>query len=53
MFERFGDDADRAEARARVMYFLQVGYRALELSEPLAERIKRVRQDHCICRPVS
>ncbi|MBD3664120.1 TetR/AcrR family transcriptional regulator [Sulfitobacter sp. TSTF-M16] len=43
MFERFGYGSDEAEVRARVMYFMQVGYYALELSEPLAERMKRVR----------
>lgn len=43
LFERFGYDADEAEVRARVMYYMQVGYYALELSEPIEERMKRVR----------
>ena len=43
MFERYGYDPEEAEVRSRVMYFMQVGYYALELSEPLAERMKRVR----------
>ncbi|MGC1497874.1 MAG: TetR/AcrR family transcriptional regulator [Sulfitobacter sp.] len=42
LFERFDYGADEAEVRARVMYFMQVGYYALELSEPIAERMKRV-----------
>ncbi|MEM6305513.1 MAG: TetR/AcrR family transcriptional regulator [Pseudomonadota bacterium] len=43
MFERYGYDAAEAEVRARVMYFMQVGYYALDLAEPLEERMKRVR----------
>lgn len=43
LFERFGYDPDEAEVRARVMYFMQVGYYALELSEPIEERLKRVK----------
>ena len=43
MFTRFDFPDDEAEVRARVMYFMQVGYYALELSEPLEERIKRTR----------
>lgn len=42
LFERFDYDPDEAEVRARVMYFMQVGYYALELSEPFQERIKRI-----------
>lgn len=43
LFTRFDYDPSEAEVRARVMYFMQVGYYALELSEPLAERVKRIR----------
>ncbi len=42
LFERFGYPAGEAEVRARVMYYMQVGYYALELSEPLEDRLKRV-----------
>ncbi len=42
LFERFDYDPDEAEVRARVMYYMQVGYYALELSEPIEERMKRV-----------
>ncbi len=42
LFERFAYDPDEAEVRARVMYYMQVGYYALELSEPIEERKKRV-----------
>ncbi|MGB3243353.1 MAG: TetR/AcrR family transcriptional regulator [Sulfitobacter sp.] len=41
LFERFDYPQDEAEVRARVMYFMQVGYYALELSEPFSERMKR------------
>ncbi|SPH24819.1 hypothetical protein DEA8626_03852 [Defluviimonas aquaemixtae] len=42
MFERHGYEAAEAEVRARILYYMQVGYYALELSEPLEERLKRV-----------
>lgn len=42
MFERYGYPSDEAEVRARILYFMQVGYYALELSEPLEERLERV-----------
>ena len=42
LFERFEYGPEEAEVRARVLYFMQVGYYALELSEPLSERMKRV-----------
>lgn len=42
MFERYGFDPAEAEVRARILYFMQVGYYALELSEPLEERMNRV-----------
>ena len=43
VFTRFKYTEDEAEVRARVMYYMQVGYYALELSEPLEERMKRIR----------
>ena len=48
LFERFDYTATEAEVRARVMYFMQVGYYALELSEPIEERLKRV-HDYVLC----
>tara|TARA_R110002072_G_scaffold41779_26_gene116944 strand:+ start:4626 stop:5279 length:654 start_codon:yes stop_codon:yes gene_type:complete len=48
LFERFDFAPAEAEVRARVMYFMQVGYYALELSEPIEERIKRI-HDYVLC----
>ncbi|MGJ8615914.1 MAG: TetR/AcrR family transcriptional regulator [Sulfitobacter sp.] len=48
LFERFGYAPYEAEVRARVMYYMQVGYYALELSEPIEERIKRI-NDYVLC----
>ncbi|WP_343117406.1 TetR/AcrR family transcriptional regulator [Ostreiculturibacter nitratireducens] len=42
MFERFGYDPYEAEVRARVLYYQQIGYYALDLAEPLEERLERV-----------
>lgn len=42
MFERFGYAPEEAEIRARVLYYMQIGYYALDLAEPLEERLKRV-----------
>jgi len=42
MFLRFGYDAAEADIRARVLYYQQIGYYALELSETLEERLTRV-----------
>lgn len=42
MFARFGYDADEADIRARVLYFQQIGYYALDLGETLEERLARV-----------
>jgi AcrR family transcriptional regulator len=42
MFERHGFAADEADIRARVVYYQQLGYYALELAEPLEERLSRV-----------
>lgn len=41
MFERFGYSADDADVRARILYFMQLGYHALDQTEPLPERLKR------------
>ncbi|WP_306120957.1 MULTISPECIES: TetR/AcrR family transcriptional regulator [unclassified Roseitalea] len=42
MFERHDYPSDEAEVRARILYYMQIGYNAVELSEPLEERLKRV-----------
>lgn len=42
MFERFGYPAREADIRARVLYFQQIGYYALDLAEPAEERLKWV-----------
>lgn len=42
MFERHGYDAAEADIRARVLYYQQIGYYALELSETVEERLSRV-----------
>lgn len=42
MFERFGYAPYEADTRARILYFMQVGYYALDLSESLDERLARV-----------
>jgi AcrR family transcriptional regulator len=39
MFERFGYGPDDALIRARTLYYLQIGYYALDIREPLAERL--------------
>ncbi len=41
MFERFGYATDEADIRARVLYYQQIGYYALELGESLEERLTR------------
>lgn len=41
MFERFGYEPDEADIRARVLYYQQIGYYALELNETLEERLSR------------
>jgi AcrR family transcriptional regulator len=41
MFERFGYSAYDADVRARILYFMQLGYHALDQTEPLSERFKR------------
>ncbi len=42
MFERFGYPPEDADIRARVLYYQQIGYYALELSETLETRVSRV-----------
>lgn len=41
MYGRFGYRAEDAEVRARILYFMQLGYHALDQSEPMAERLRR------------
>ena len=43
MFLCHGFDAAEADARARILYFMQLGYHALDVREPIAERLARVR----------
>ncbi|WP_323771264.1 TetR/AcrR family transcriptional regulator [Antarctobacter sp.] len=42
MFARHGYDPAEADIRARVLYYQQIGYYALELSETVEERLSRV-----------
>lgn len=42
MFARFDYDADEAETRARVLYYMQIGYNLAELNEQLEQRLKLV-----------
>jgi AcrR family transcriptional regulator len=42
MFERFGYSETDADARARILYFMQLGYHALELREPMDARMARL-----------
>jgi AcrR family transcriptional regulator len=42
MFARHGYSATDADARARILYFMQLGYHALDVREPIAERIARI-----------
>ena len=42
MFERFDYDERDAFVRARVLYFMQIGYYALDVHEPMSERIAYV-----------
>lgn len=43
MFERHEYAPEDAEVRARILYFMQLGYHALDVAEPMAERASRVR----------
>lgn len=42
MFERFEYDPVEADARARIVYFMQLGYHALEVREPMDIRMARL-----------
>jgi hypothetical protein len=42
MFARHGFDPRDAETRARVLYYMQIGYTFAELNEPLEVRLARV-----------
>jgi len=42
MFARYGFAAGEAEIRARVLYYMQIGYDDADLQEPMAERIRNV-----------
>ena len=42
MFQRFGFDADEAEVRARILYFAQVGYHAMDFGDSTKERLARL-----------
>ncbi|MFK7881712.1 TetR/AcrR family transcriptional regulator [Roseobacter sp.] len=42
LFLRHGFDAAEADARARILYFMQLGYHALEVVEPLDVRMDRL-----------
>lgn len=43
LFARHGFDAAEADARARILYFMQLGYHALEVREPMEARMARLR----------
>jgi trimethylamine--corrinoid protein Co-methyltransferase len=42
MFERFGYPGAEAETRARVLYYMQIGYDLAQLNEPVEDRLERV-----------
>jgi AcrR family transcriptional regulator len=42
MFARYDYDADEAFTRARVLYYMQIGYNTAELHEPMAERLRLI-----------
>lgn len=42
LFLRYGFDASEADARARILYFMQLGYHALDVAEPLDVRMDRL-----------
>lgn len=42
MFLRHGYDPAEADARARILYFMQLGYHALDVREPIDTRLSRV-----------
>ncbi len=44
MFARHGYAEREAYVRARILYYMQIGYYSLELSEPLSERLARTQE---------
>lgn len=42
MYARHGYDATDADARGRILYFMQLGYHALKETEPMDERMSRM-----------
>lgn len=42
LYKRFGHGPKRADIRARILYYMQIGYYALDLDETLEERLTRV-----------
>ncbi|QBF33025.1 TetR/AcrR family transcriptional regulator [Thalassococcus sp. S3] len=42
MFARYDYPADEARTRALVLYYMQMGYNAADLQEPLEDRLKQV-----------
>lgn len=42
MFAHHGYDAVDADARARILYFMQIGYHAAEMRETMEERVSRI-----------
>lgn len=42
MFARNGYEPAEADARARILYYMQLGYHALEVKEPMEVRLSRV-----------
>ncbi|MEX0280159.1 MAG: TetR/AcrR family transcriptional regulator [Arenibacterium sp.] len=42
MFGRYGFDAAEADARARILYFMQLGYHALDVREAMDIRMSRI-----------
>lgn len=43
MFRRYGYEGYEADVRARILYFMQLGYHALDQTEPMADRMARTR----------
>ncbi|MGY3437229.1 MULTISPECIES: TetR/AcrR family transcriptional regulator [unclassified Marinovum] len=43
MFARHGFGAYDADVRARILYFMQLGYHALDQTEPMGDRMERTR----------
>lgn len=43
MFKRFDYDETEAETRARVLYYMQIGYDFAQLNEPMSARLSMVR----------